>query len=159
MKNNVFLCRLVIRLHPSIFVDHDIDCGVPTGDSFFGDELGFFPKKLFTHMKCQCKWQFATFLLRHYRCNISRRPIFCYLISTPCRVATGCGSMEGSQLRVLWSILAPTFVIPNTKNICHLFPMMFYNLLYSWKRWHINHTTSQIYPSYQSDNIFLYAHF
>ena len=97
MKNNVFLCRLVIRLHPSIFVDHDIDCGVPTGDSFFGDELGFFPKKLFTHMKCQCKCQFATFLLRHYRCNISRRPIFCYLISTPCRVATGCGSIHGGN--------------------------------------------------------------
>ena len=50
MKNNVFLCRLVIRLHPSIFVDHDIDCGVPTGDSFFGDEQGFFPKKLFMHL-------------------------------------------------------------------------------------------------------------
>ena len=65
MKNNMFLWLLVIRLHPSIFVDHDIDCGVPTGDSFFGDELGFFPKKLFTHMKCQCKCQFVTLLLRH----------------------------------------------------------------------------------------------
>ena len=67
-------------------------------------------------------------------------------------------SMEGILLWVLWSILAPTFVIPNTKHICHLFPMMFYNLLYSWKRRHINHKTSQIFPS-QSDYIFLYAHF
>ena len=50
MKNNVFLCRLVIRLHPSIFVDHDIDCGVPTGDSFFCHEQGYFPNKLFMQM-------------------------------------------------------------------------------------------------------------
>ena len=54
MKNNVFLWRLVIRLHPSIFVDHDIDCGVATGDSFFCSELGFF----------QCECQFVPFLLR-----------------------------------------------------------------------------------------------
>ena len=46
MKNNVFLWRLVIRLHPSIFVDHDIDCGVATGDSFFCDKLGFFLKNI-----------------------------------------------------------------------------------------------------------------
>ena len=59
MKNNMFLWRLVIRLHPSIFVDHDIDCGVPTGDSFFGDELGFFPKKLFMHIKCITLMRFS----------------------------------------------------------------------------------------------------
>ena len=149
MKNNVFLCRLVIRLHPSIFVDHDIDCGTATGDSFFCHKQGYFPKKLFIHLKCQCKCQFVPFLKA-----ISAGNQFLSLLITPCGVATGCGSMEGSQLRVLWSILAPTFVIPNTKHICHLFPMMFYNLLYSWKRWHINHTTSQIFPS-QSDYIFL----
>ena len=62
MKNNVFLCRLVIRLHPSIFVDHDIDCGVPTGDSFFGDEQGL-PEIFFHSLECHCECQIVPFLL------------------------------------------------------------------------------------------------
>ena len=92
MKNNVFLCRLVIRLHPSIFVDHDIDCGTATGDSFFCHKQGYFPKKLFIHLKCQCKCQFVPFLKA-----ISAGNQFLSLLITPCGVATGCGSIHGGK--------------------------------------------------------------
>ena len=64
MKNNMFLWLLVIRLHPSIFVDHDIDCCVSTGDSFFGDEQGFFRKKIVHALEMPTQMQICTFLLR-----------------------------------------------------------------------------------------------